>query len=101
MERTKAGRGYNDGVYIHVRRRRTPTRSREMTEFATARSTLPDLRAALLPRQRFRPAASITVDAPQRTVLSGLVPDNLARLTNPLDGVRSSLSWHSNDVGVR
>lgn len=34
--------GYNDGVYIHVRRRRTPTRSREMTEFATARSTLPD-----------------------------------------------------------
>lgn len=42
VERTKAGRGYNDGVYIHVRRRRTPTRSREMTEFATARSTLPD-----------------------------------------------------------
>lgn len=43
-----------------------------MTEFATARSTLPDLRAALLPRQRFRPAASIhsvTVDAPQRISL--------------------------------
>ncbi len=98
-------RGYNDGVYIRVGRRRTPTRSREMTEFATARPTLPGLRrvrgispcgpsaaAAFPPGRAHSVTVDKTVDVPSR--LRPCACES-SQTTNALDGVRSSRAWHS------